>query len=101
MVEITHDPSEHIRGLQQLLISDKKKVAFLFGAGTSLSKKNENSLFVPAIGDLTQSIEKDLSKKSIYKVAINEIKTEIGVDKYNIETLLSNLEQKLAIIANQ
>lgn len=36
---LTHDPSEYIRGLQQLLISDKKKIAFLFGAGTSLAKK--------------------------------------------------------------
>jgi len=99
MLEITHDPSEHIRGLQQLLISDKKKVAFLFGAGTSLSKKNERSLFVPAMADLTQSIERELSKKAAYKTAIDEIKTEIGTEKYNIETLLSNLEQKLAIIA--
>ena len=36
---MTHDPSEYIKGLQQLLISDKKNVAFLFGAGTSLAKK--------------------------------------------------------------
>ncbi len=34
-----YDPSEYVRGLQQLLVSDKKKTAFLFGAGTSLSKK--------------------------------------------------------------
>ena len=32
----THDPSEYIRQLQQILVSDKKKIAFLFGAGTSL-----------------------------------------------------------------
>jgi hypothetical protein len=100
MGELTHDPSEHIRGLQQLLISDKKKIGFLFGAGTSLSKKNNDSLFVPAIGDLTQSIEKELLKKPQYKKAITEIKDEIGTERYNIETLLSNLEQKLSIIAN-
>ncbi|MBI5477113.1 MAG: SIR2 family protein [Ignavibacteriales bacterium] len=100
MTEFTHDPSEHIRGLQQLLISDKKKIAFLFGAGTSLSKKNKDSLFVPAMGDLTQSIETELSKEPKYKNAIDEIKKEIGTGKYNIETLLSNLEQKLSIIAD-
>ena len=100
MNEHTHDPSEHIRGLQQLLISDKKKIGFLFGAGTSLSKKNSDSLFVPAIEDLTKSIEKELLKKLQYKKAITEIKEEIGAEKYNIETLLSNLEQKLSIIAN-
>jgi hypothetical protein len=35
---MTHDPSEYIRGLQALLVSDKKKIGFLFGAGTSLCK---------------------------------------------------------------
>jgi len=100
MTELTHDPSEHIRGLQQLLISDKKKIAFLFGAGTSLAKKNKDSVFVPAIEDLTQGIEEELSRNPKYKKAITEIKNEIGIDRYNIETLLSNLEQKLEIIAN-
>jgi hypothetical protein len=100
MGELTHDPSEHIRGLQQLLISDKKKIAFLFGAGTSLAKKNNDSLFIPAIGNLTRSIEEELIKKPKIKNAIAEIKAEIGIEKYNIETLLSNLEQKLSIIAN-
>lgn len=33
------DPSEYIKGIQQLLISDKKKIGFLCGAGTSLAKK--------------------------------------------------------------
>ena len=32
---ITHDPREFIRGLQQILISDSKRIGFLFGAGTS------------------------------------------------------------------
>ena len=99
MDELTHDPSEFIRGLQQLLISDKKKIAFLFGAGTSLAKKCDESPCIPAIGELTQTIEADLSKIDKYKEAINEIKEdEIGIDKYNIETLLSNLEQKLLVI---
>ena len=37
-MEITHDPSEYIKGLQQLLISDKKRIGFLFGAGSSMAK---------------------------------------------------------------
>lgn len=53
MNELTHDPSEYIRGLQQLLVSDKKKIAFLFGAGTSLAKKNEDSKNIPAIDKMT------------------------------------------------
>jgi hypothetical protein len=98
--KMTHDPSECIRGLQQLLISDKKKIAFLFGAGTSLAKKNENSKNVPAIGTMTQSIEEDLSKDVLYKIAISKIKEEIG-DAYTIETLLSNIESKYQIIGKE
>ena len=97
---MTHDPSEYIRGLQQLLISDKKKIAFLFGAGTSLSKKNKDSLNVPAIGKMTSEIEEILNKTETYKTALPEIKKEIS-DRgniYTVETLLSNLEQKYEII---
>jgi len=100
MNKLTHDPSEYIRGLQQLLVSDKKKIAFLFGAGTSLAKKNKDSLIVPAIGEMTKRIEIKLNRTEKYKYAIKEIKKEIGEDKYNIETLLSNLEQKSQIIGN-
>lgn len=100
MNEITHDPSEYIRGLQQLLISDKKKIAFLFGAGTSLAKKNETSLVVPAIGKMTKMIETELSKTEKYKSAISEIKQEIGEKEFNIETFLSNIEEKKHIIGN-
>jgi hypothetical protein len=97
---MTHDPSEYIRGLKQLLISDKKKIAFLFGAGTSLAKKSTNSKTVPAIGKMTEYIESELSKDALYKNAIEGIKKEIGEEKYTIETLLSNIEQKRQIIGN-
>ena len=97
---LTHDPSEYIKGLQQILVSDKKKVAFLFGAGTSLAKKNNDSLIVPAIDTMTNKIEEKLNKKVSYKTAIEQIKKEIEHKdlKYNIETLLSNIEQKREII---
>jgi hypothetical protein len=99
---LTHDPSEYIRGLQQILVSDKKKVAFLFGAGTSLAKKNNDSLIVPAIDEMTTKIEEELNKKVKYKTAIEQIKKEIEHKKlnYNIETLLSNVEQKIEIIGD-
>lgn len=95
---ITHDPSEYIRGLQQLLVSDKKKIAFLFGAGTSLAKKNNDSLIVPAIATMTREIEESIIQKGKIKMAIEEIKEEISIKKYTIETLLTNLEQKNQII---
>ena len=96
-----HDPSEHIRGLQQILVSDKKRIAFLFGAGTSSNKnndKNEETL-VPVIKEMTQKIEENLLNEDKYKIAIEAIKKELG-KKYNIETFLSNLEQKVSIISN-
>ncbi|MCB2356419.1 SIR2 family protein [Clostridium estertheticum] len=98
MNEIVYDPSEFIRGLQQLLVSDKKRIAFLFGAGTSLSTKNSKSLNVPAIGKMTEIIEQKLNINKKIKRAIIEIKKELGIENYTIETLLSNLEIKKNII---
>src|SRR5690554_4612807 len=94
----THDPSEYIRGIQQILVSDKKRIGFLFGAGSSLAWKDKNSLTVPAIGRLTKEIVDELSKeKDKYKDALTEIESELE-DKFNIETLLSNLEQKSKLV---
>lgn len=99
---MTHDPSEYIKGLQQLLISDKKNIAFLFGAGTSLAKKNEKSIYVPAIDKMTENIENILNKNELYKEALGEIRKEIeSTDhSYNIESLLSNIELKVQIIGS-
>jgi hypothetical protein len=99
MNNLTHDPSEYIRGIQQILISDKKRIGFLFGAGSSLAKKNEKSLTVPAIGKMTSDIvEKVNEVEPKYKIALDEIKGELGEKSFNIETILSNLEQKHSII---
>lgn len=99
---LTHDPSEYVRGLQQLLISDKKKIAFLFGAGTSLAKKNSKSEIVPAIGEMTIKVVTELNKTKKYEEAIAEISNELKENNqtFNIETLLSNLEQKREIIGD-
>jgi hypothetical protein len=96
---MTHDPSEYIKGLQQLLVSDKKNIAFLFGAGTSLSKKNKNSIIIPAMEEMTENIEKKLSENEPFKKALEEIKKEIG-DGYNIESLLSNIELKIQVMGD-
>lgn len=96
------DPSEYIRGLQQLLISDKKKIGFLCGAGSSLAKKNKNTVIVPAVGAMTKSIIDDLCKEGKYKSAMQEIKQEIikrsGESGFHIESFLSNVEEKKEII---
>lgn len=96
---INHDPSEYIRGIQQILISDKKKIGFLFGAGSSLAYKSDISLTVPAIGKMTSEIEEKVGKgNKKYKEAFVQIKEELGNDNFNIETILSNLEQKYTFI---
>ncbi len=98
MNEITHDPFEYVKGLQQLFVSDKKRIGFLFGAGTSLAKKNDNSPIVPGIKAMTNDICKSLVQKNKeYKSTIDEIKEELG-DDFNIELFLSNIEQKHQII---
>ena len=98
------DPSEYIKGIQQLLISDKKKIGFLCGAGTSLAKKNKYSKIVPAVGILTIEIVNELKKEIHLEAALIEIEKEIiekyGDKKFNVETLLSNIEEKKDIIGN-
>lgn len=99
MSEFSHDPSEYIRGIQQILISDKKRIGFLFGAGSSLAKKNEKSLTVPSIGKMTTDIIEIVGNvEAKYKTALEEIKQELGAKNFNIETILSNLEQKADFI---
>ena len=98
------DPSEMVRGIQQLLISDKKKIAFLFGAGTSLAKKETDSPSIPAIGKMTEIVleylKSDADKGSRYKIALDEIDEELeqqGQTLY-VESLLTNIEDKIRII---
>jgi len=101
MQTLTHDPTEYIRGLQQLLVSDKKRIAFLFGAGTSLSKKNAKSNNVPSIGEMTDRIISELSIDNMkYADALGDFKTEINSKDgvFTIETLLSLLEMKILVI---
>ncbi len=94
------DPLEYMKGIQQLLISDKKRIAFLCGAGTSLAKKNSNTKNAPAVTALTKNVVDELNKNMSYKVAIDEIIDEISEDKFNIESFLSNVEEKRHIIGN-
>lgn len=98
---ISYDPSEKIKEIQQLLVSDKKKIGFLFGAGTSLAKKSEKSPYIPAVNQMTKIIVEDLSSKSEkYRGTIQSIKTDILDNKevFTVETLLTNIENKISII---
>ena len=106
MITNTHDPSEYIRGIYQLLINSKKRIGFLFGAGTSLAQKvADKSPAVPAINELTDLIvgelnnEEDKNGKKIYNELLNALRSDLK-EKFNIESILSNLEQKYEILGN-
>jgi hypothetical protein len=96
---ITHDPSQDLRGIQQILISDKKRIGFLFCAGRSLLRKREKSLTILAIGHMTAEIVKTVGEvKGEYKSVFDEIKKELDEQHFNTETILSNLVQKASFI---
>jgi hypothetical protein len=94
---ILHDPREHIRGLQQLLISDTKRIGFLFGAGTSMAcrKGAPNSSIVPGVKDMTKRII-DAMKETKFKKAIESVCAEVAEKQGDalIEYILSNIVHK-------
>ena len=96
----THDPREHIRGIHQILVSDKKRIGFLFGAGSSFATGLPTA-FIPAIEKMTETIVTEVEAHSPeFAAAIKEIQTETEALKvsFNIETLLSSIEAKRAVI---
>lgn len=95
---LTHDPREHIRSVHKILISDKKRIGFLFGAGTSYATGLENAR-VPAIAAMTEKIVETVENYSAeFKNALAELKEEIGRKEFNVESLLSTVEAKLTVI---
>ncbi|KAB2308698.1 SIR2 family protein [Betaproteobacteria bacterium SCN2] len=95
-----HDPREHIRGIHQILISDKKRIGFLFGAGSSFATGIPGTQ-IPAIEKMTKTIVDEVGAQSAeFDAAVKEIQAEceLGNVAFNIETLLSNIEAKRAVI---
>lgn len=92
-----HDPREHIRGLQQLLISDTKRIGFLFGAGTSMAHKTgaPESSVIPGVRDMTAQIIAAL-KGTEFEKALESICAEVeeGQDQALVEHILSNIVHK-------
>lgn len=97
-----HDPREQVRGLHQILTSDKKRIGFLFGAGTSFAT-GLNGICVPAIAKMTSDIVQQVAKHSpAHALAIGDIEAELNVAgiAFNIESLLSSIESKRAVIGS-
>ncbi|QGY45899.1 hypothetical protein GM418_20150 [Maribellus comscasis] len=100
------DPREYVRGLQQIFISDSKRIGFLFGAGTSYAVKNGASekSRVPGILKMTEDIVNEISSKSsLFKTALEKIQIELKNDNLEptIEHLLSNITQKHIIVGGE
>ena len=103
-MELTHDPREFVRGLQQILISDTKRLGFLFGAGTSIATKegaNKDSV-IPGIVEMTNIIISTIGEQK-YKSALEMIKKELKKSKidYYIEYILSNITQKEQVVGSE
>jgi hypothetical protein len=95
-----HDPREQVRGLHQILTSDKKRIGFLFGAGTSYAT-GINEICVPAIAKMTSDIVSHVTTQSAaIASAIGDIEAELcsANISFNIESLLSTIESKRAVI---
>lgn len=103
MIRSNHDPRDFVKGLQQLLISDTKRVGFLFGAGTSCAVKKGGCTDskVPAAKEMTKLIVDSIIEPH-YKTALECIRQEFNDSNidYNIEYILSNIIQKEQVVAN-
>lgn len=103
-MELNHDPREFVRGLQQILISDTKRIGFLFGAGTSTAVKEngEKDSVIPSVKEMTKRIIDSISERK-YKEALEIIKKELEESKidFYIEYILSNITQKEQVIGNE
>ncbi len=111
----THDPREFVRGLQQILVSDSKRIGFLTGAGTSMLRekpveistdKFENQSLILGTQAMTEVVVEmfktgDENKK--YEACIDTIKQELLEDgiKFHIESLISKISQKEIVVGKE
>jgi len=79
---ISHDPLRAALEIREQLSSEKRKLSFLFGAGTSMA------IGVPGIITLTQQIAEELNEP--FKTQFNSIKQELG-ENANVETILDRI----------
>lgn len=88
---ITHDPLRVALEIREQLASEKRKFAFFFGAGTSMS------IGVPGIAALTQQISNELDEP--YKSQFNSIKEELGSNA-TVELVLDRIRAIRELINN-
>lgn len=79
-----HNPSRVAHELREHLASDKRKLGFFMGAGTSMA------IGLPGIEKLTGLVEESLSSDEL-KTDFNKIKEEIFADSKNVELVLNRI----------
>lgn len=100
----SHDPREFVRGLQQILISDSKRLGFLFGAGTSMAcKKGANDCSkIPGVRKMTEMVIGKINEKN-FRAALDQIKEELETEKidFQLEYILSSIIQKEQVVGKE
>jgi hypothetical protein len=79
----SYSPSQVVKELKDQLASEKRKLSFLFGAGTSMS------VGIPGVIQLTEKIESTLDAK--FSKQFEELKIACGKDGNTIEVILNKL----------
>ncbi|MDD5618327.1 MAG: hypothetical protein PHG69_04470, partial [Candidatus Omnitrophica bacterium] len=86
-----YDPYREALEIREQLASEKRKLAFFFGAGTSMAAG------LPGIKELTAKVANEL--KDNFKKQFEKIKKEISVDA-NVEDILDRIRIYRELIAD-
>jgi len=93
---MSHSVLKVSNNLNSILSSNKKKLGFLFGAGSSINLGDDLKLYsIPGIKEITQRIVDEI--KEDYANTIKSIKENDG-DVFNIESLLTNINMRIEVI---
>lgn len=79
-----HNPSRVAHELREHLASDKRKLGFFMGAGTSMA------IGLPGIDKLSELVEESLPSDEL-KANFSKIKEEISSDSKNVEIVLNRI----------
>lgn len=118
-MEKSHDPREFIRSVQQILINNKIRIGFLFGAGSSmaapltdkegkqiLDKKKKSVPLIPGISAMTDKIVSGIKEKDfiaalkIIKMELEDAEKDVIKKKsvFMLENIISSIDQKLRVV---
>lgn len=88
---VTHDPLRTALEIREQLASEKRKLAFFFGAGTSMT------VGLPGIDKLTTSVFEKLDDPA--KTQFEHLKAELP-DQSNVENILDRIRIYRELIGN-